>query len=46
MSIGIATRPAGAGAETDELLRRADLAMYEVKRTGRAHWRVSHEPPG
>jgi len=46
MSIGIATRRVGTGAETDELLRRADLAMYEVKRTGRAHWRVSHEPPG
>src|SRR6185437_4089113 len=46
MSIGIATRRAGTGAETDEFLRRADLAMYEVKRTGRAHWRVAHETPG
>jgi diguanylate cyclase (GGDEF)-like protein len=46
MSIGIATRRSGAGAETDELLRRADLAMYDVKRTGRAHWRVAHETPG
>ena len=43
MSIGIATRGAGSGELLDNLLRRADQAMYEVKRTGRGHWRVSHE---
>lgn len=43
ISIGIATRVAGSDEPIDSLLRRADLAMYEVKRTGRGHWRVSHE---
>lgn len=43
MSIGIATRNAGSGEEIDGLLRRADQAMYEVKRSGRGHWIVSHE---
>lgn len=41
MSIGIATRRAGGDEPIDSLIRRADIAMYEVKRTGRAHWRVS-----
>jgi diguanylate cyclase (GGDEF)-like protein len=41
-SIGIATRQPGSGEEIEELMRRADLAMYEVKRAGRGHWRVSH----
>jgi diguanylate cyclase (GGDEF)-like protein len=41
-SIGIATRRPGVGEEIDGLMRRADLAMYEVKRSGRGHWRVSH----
>ena len=43
VSIGIATRQAGSGEPLDSLLRRADQAMYQVKRTGRGHWRVSHE---
>ena len=43
LSIGIATRRAGSGEPIDSLLRRADMAMYQVKRTGRGHWRVSHE---
>ena len=41
MSIGIATRRAGSHEPIDSLIRRADMAMYEVKRTGRGHWRVS-----
>jgi diguanylate cyclase (GGDEF)-like protein len=41
MSIGIATRRTGSNETIDSLIRRADMAMYEVKRTGRGHWRVS-----
>ena len=43
VSIGIATREAGSQEPVDSLLRRADHAMYEVKRTGRGHWRVASE---
>jgi diguanylate cyclase (GGDEF)-like protein len=45
MSIGIACRQAGSLEPLDSLIRRADLAMYEVKRNGRGHWRVSLEDP-
>jgi diguanylate cyclase (GGDEF)-like protein len=41
MSTGIATRRPGSDEPIDSLIRRADVAMYEVKRTGRGHWRVS-----
>ena len=41
VSIGIATREAGSHESIEDLTRRADLAMYEVKRGGRRHWRVS-----
>jgi diguanylate cyclase (GGDEF)-like protein len=41
VSIGIATRLAGSYEPVDSLLRRADMAMYEVKRSGRGHWRVA-----
>ena len=42
MSIGIACREAGGGEELDDVIQRADLAMYEVKRNGGGHWRVSN----
>jgi diguanylate cyclase (GGDEF)-like protein/PAS domain S-box-containing protein len=41
VSIGIATRRAGSQEPIADLTRRADMAMYEVKRGGRRHWRVS-----
>lgn len=42
MSIGIACRQPGCGEELDDVIQRADLAMYEVKRNGGGHWRVSN----
>lgn len=42
MSIGIATRWPGRGEDVEALIQRADQVMYEVKRAGRGHWRVSH----
>jgi diguanylate cyclase (GGDEF)-like protein len=41
VSIGIATREAGSHEPVDNLLRRADQAMYAVKRGGRGHWHVA-----
>ncbi len=41
MSIGIACRWPGQGEDIDALIHRADQVMYEVKRAGRGHWRVS-----
>ena len=41
MSIGIAARWPGQGEDIDSLIHRADQVMYQVKRAGRAHWRVS-----
>jgi diguanylate cyclase (GGDEF)-like protein len=41
VSIGIATRQPGSPESIEDLTRRADMAMYEVKRSGRRHWRVS-----
>jgi diguanylate cyclase (GGDEF)-like protein len=43
LSIGIAARASGSHEPVDSLLRRADQAMYEVKRSGRGHWRVARE---
>jgi diguanylate cyclase (GGDEF)-like protein len=45
LSIGIATREASVQEPVDSLLRRADHAMYEVKRAGRGHWHVAVEKP-
>lgn len=41
MSIGIATRWPGRAEDVEQLTQRADRVMYEVKRSGRGHWRVS-----
>jgi diguanylate cyclase (GGDEF)-like protein len=41
VSIGIASRASGSGEPVEGLIRRADRAMYEVKQTGRGHWRVA-----
>ena len=43
LSIGIASRARGSHEPVDSLLRRADQAMYDVKRGGRGHWRVARE---
>jgi len=45
ISVGIACRRAGGHEAVDSVIRRADMAMYEVKRNGRGHWRVSLEDP-
>lgn len=42
LSIGIATRRPGSAEEAVTLLRRAHMAMREVKQAGGAGWRVSH----
>lgn len=43
-SIGIASRQPRGGEALDDLMRRADAAMYSVKRAGRGHWRVAPDP--
>ncbi len=43
-SIGIASRNPRGGETLEDLMRRADAAMYDVKRAGRAQWRVSRDP--
>lgn len=40
-SIGIACRAAGAAEEGEQLLARADAALYEAKRSGRGAWRLA-----
>jgi len=45
VSVGIATRSHGSQEPIDSVLRRADMAMYDVKRQGRGHWRVAQEGP-
>ena len=41
MSIGIATRWPARGEAIETTINQADQAMYQVKRTGRGHWRVA-----
>ena len=43
VSIGIAARQPGSHEAIEQVIRRADMAMYEVKRHGRGHWRVAPE---
>ncbi len=43
LSIGIAMRRAASRETIEDLMRRADMAMYDVKRSGRSHWQVSQE---
>ena len=43
VSIGIALGEAGTNADAQELLRRADLAMYRAKRDGRARHALFEE---
>ena len=45
MSIGIAMREPGTAETLENLIQRADAAMYEVKRNGGGQWRVS-QPVG
>ena len=45
MSIGIATRDPRSGENLEDLMNRADTAMYAAKHHGRGHWRVS-QPGG
>ncbi len=42
LSIGIATRWPSRGEDIEAVMHRADQAMYQVKRSGRGHWRVAH----
>ena len=41
LSTGIATREPGTDETLEQLIHRADHAMYEVKRSGRGHWLVA-----
>jgi diguanylate cyclase (GGDEF)-like protein/PAS domain S-box-containing protein len=43
-SIGIASRNPRGGETLEDLMRRADAVMYDVKRAGRGQWRVSRDP--
>lgn len=41
VSVGLATRRIGSIEPVQDLCRRADAAISQVKRSGRGHWRVS-----
>jgi len=43
LSIGITLRRPGSQESIEDLMRRADMSMYDVKRAGRNHWQVSTE---
>jgi len=40
-SIGMACRPSNSREGVDSLMRRADLAMYEIKRNCKGSWLIS-----
>ena len=45
MSLGIAVHTGGCGETLDDMVARADRAMYEVKREGKGAWRLAPPPP-
>jgi len=45
VSLGIAVHNGGCGETLDEMVARADRAMYEVKREGKGSWRLAPPPP-
>jgi diguanylate cyclase (GGDEF)-like protein/PAS domain S-box-containing protein len=45
MSLGVAVHAGPSHESLDELIARADKAMYEVKRDGKGHWRLAAPPP-
>ncbi|MGE4278596.1 MAG: diguanylate cyclase [Magnetospirillum sp.] len=44
MSLGVAVHAGESGETLEELIARADKAMYEVKRDGKGHWRLAPAP--
>jgi diguanylate cyclase (GGDEF)-like protein/PAS domain S-box-containing protein len=45
MSLGVAVHAGGSSETLEELIARADHAMYEVKRDGKGDWRLAPPPP-
>jgi diguanylate cyclase (GGDEF)-like protein/PAS domain S-box-containing protein len=43
--VGIAVTDS-ASSDADELISRADIALYQAKRTGRGHWQIFEGPAG
>jgi diguanylate cyclase (GGDEF)-like protein/PAS domain S-box-containing protein len=43
--VGIAVTDS-ADSDADELISRADIALYQAKRTGRGHWQIFEGPAG
>lgn len=46
MSLGVAVHAGPSAESLDELVARADTAMYEVKRDGKGAWRLAPAPTG
>ena len=45
-SLGVAVHPAGAAESIEDLIVRADKAMYQVKRGGKGAWQMAPLPGG